>query len=277
MPNTLPAVRLRLATYNIHKARGVDGRVRPDRIVQVLGELDADVIALQEVVSRHGKRPQDHQARYIAEALGFHMELGENRVHDDGAYGNVLLSRYPFHYAHNYDISVGKREPRGCLRADLRLAGGALLHVFNMHLGTSFFERRHQARKLFRNEILTGAHLSGNKILLGDLNEWTRGLASRMLCRNFHRARIGKHIPRRSYPGVFPVLDLDHIYFDSDLQLVKVMLHRGLTALMASDHLPLVADFSIPNAAIPQSPRDSHSNAVHIFDETRHARTANLA
>jgi len=265
MPNTRSAARLRLVTYNIHKARGVDGRVRPDRIVRVLSELDADVVALQEVVSHHGKRPEDHQARYIAEALGFHMELGENRAHHGGAYGNVLLSRYPFYYAHNYDISVSGREPRGCLRGDLRLAHGALLHVFNIHLGTSFFERRHQAHRLFREDILTGTHLSGNKIVLGDLNEWTRGLASRLLHRNFHRARIGRRIARRSYPGVLPLLDLDHIYFDSGLELHRALLHRSRTALIASDHLPLIADFGIPCAVEPNLSGDSHLDAVHVF------------
>lgn len=243
---------LRLATYNIHKARGLDGRVRPDRIVHVLRELDADVIALQEVVSRHTHCSQDHQARYIADALGFHMQVGENRLHNGGAYGNVLLSRFPIHHAHNYDISIARREPRGCLRSDLRLENGALVHLFNLHLGTSFFERRRQARKLFREEILHGANLRGNRIVLGDLNEWTSGLASRMLRRHFRRAEIRKRrIVRRSYPGIFPVLNLDHIYFDHSLQLRQVMLHRTRTALLASDHLPLVAEFTVPAATAP--------------------------
>ena len=172
--------RVRVATYNVHKCRGLDGRVRPDRIVQVLSEIDADIVALQEVVCVEGKAREDHQARYIAEALGYHVELGENRQHKGGTYGNALLSRFPIYHARNYDISIRDRERRGCLRADVRLEDGGWLHI--LHLGTSFFERRKQARKLFGQQInLTDRELPGNKIILGDFNEWTRGLASRLL------------------------------------------------------------------------------------------------
>lgn len=261
----LQTASLRLATYNIHKARGLDGRVRPDRIVGVLSELDADVIALQEVVSREGKRPQDHQARYIADALGFHMQFGENRLHNGGAYGNVLLSRFPMHHARNYDISVARREPRGCLRADIHLPQGGLLHLFNLHLGTSFLERRHQARRLFHEEILTGAHLPGSKIILGDLNEWTSGLASRLLRLHFHPAQLHRRIlRRRSYPGILPLLNLDHIYFDPGLQLRRVKLHRSRAALLASDHLPLVAEFTLSAASQRARIPADHAHLWHL-------------
>lgn len=238
---------MRVATYNVHKCRGLDGRVCPERIVRVLSDINADIIALQEVVCVEGKRPENHQARYIAEALGYHMELGENRRHNGGAYGNALLSRFPIEHARNYDISVGGRERRGCLRADVRLEDGGWLHIFNLHLGTSFFERRDQARQLFRQQILTDIHLPGNKIVLGDLNEWTKGLASRLLHTHFEGAHIRTRLGRaRTYPGVFPLLHLDHIYFDRELKLKDVTLHRSRTALVASDHMPLVAEFSIP-------------------------------
>ena len=185
--------RVRVATYNLHKCRGLDGRVRPGRIVKVLSEINADIVALQEVVCVEGKAREDHQARYIAEELGYHVELGENRQHKGGAYGNVLLSRFPIYHARNYDISIRGRERRGCLRADVRLEDGGWLHIFNLHLGTSFFERRKQARKLFGQQILTDRELPGNKIILGDFNEWTRGLASRLLDLHF-RAPVAARV-----------------------------------------------------------------------------------
>src|SRR5581483_11702250 len=77
---TAGTVGLRVATYNVHKCRGMDGRVRPDRVAEVLSEIDADIVALQEVVCLEGKRREEHQAQYIAEELGYHAELGENRV-----------------------------------------------------------------------------------------------------------------------------------------------------------------------------------------------------
>lgn len=78
------------------------------------------------------------------------------------------MSRFPIHYARNYDISARGRERRGCLRVDIRLEDGNLLHVFNVHMGTSFFERREQARKLVGREILNRKALPGTRIVLGD-------------------------------------------------------------------------------------------------------------
>src|SRR5574337_1995179 len=114
---------LRIATYNIHKCRGLDQRVRPRRIAQVLGELDADIVALQEVVGQ-GSHTHEDQTRYVAETLGYHPAFGENRRHNGGAYGNLLLSRFPIIRSRNYDITTRGREPRGVLRADVRLPAG---------------------------------------------------------------------------------------------------------------------------------------------------------
>ena len=76
--------RLRVATYNIHKARGLDGRTRVERIARVLAQVDADVIALQEVISRDGPSIEDHQASYLANEMGFFHAIGETRKHRGG-------------------------------------------------------------------------------------------------------------------------------------------------------------------------------------------------
>ena len=259
---------LRVATYNIHKCRGLDGRVRPERVTEVLREVNADIVALQEVVCVEGKCAQEHQAQYIAEQLGYHAELGENRRHRGGAYGNLLLSRFPIHQAHNFDISVHGRERRGCLRADVRLQQGHLLHIFNVHLGTSYFERRKQARRIFEHQVMTAAHLSGLKIVLGDFNEWTNGLTTKLLRGHFRTGDLRTHTGRRrTYPGFLPVLNLDHIYYDAQLKLNALTLHKTRTALLASDHLPLVADFSIPAISGRKQDSDAGDAAAH----TRHA------
>lgn len=242
--NMADANRLRVATYNIHKSRGLDRRLRPQRIVEVLRELEADVIALQEVVSRKGSGREEDQERYFAEELGYDSIMGENRTHNGGAYGNVLLTQYPIHAFYNYDISAAGREHRGCLRADVRL-GRTVLHIFNVHLGTAFFERRKQALRLFGKEILESEELVGPRIVLGDFNEWTHGLASRLFAARFHGADPRRYLGHAStYPGVLPFLHLDHIYFDPSLMLSRLSLHRTREALLASDHLPLVAEFT---------------------------------
>jgi endonuclease/exonuclease/phosphatase family metal-dependent hydrolase len=220
--------------------------VRPERIVAVLREVHADVIALQEVLSVEGSARERDQARFIAQELGMGYRIGENRRLQGGAYGNVILSRLTLLGGHNYDITWRGRERRGCLRADIRARSGAVLHVFNVHLGTAFIERRHQARRLVSGEILNHEELRGARVVLGDFNEWTHGLASRLLASHFQSADIRHHLRRaRTYPGVLPLLHLDHIYYDASLELLRLALHRSSTALVASDHLPLVADFHI--------------------------------
>lgn len=239
-------MRIRIATYNIHKCRGLDHRVRPARIVEVLREIDADIIALQEVLSLQGALREKDQARFISEEMEMPSAVGGTRIHKGAVYGNVVLSRLPLLETRNYDISVRGRERRGCMRTDINANGSGLLHVFNVHLGTAFLERRHQARKLVNEAILNNKELSGARIMLGDFNEWTRGLTTRLLASHLTSADIRAHLQRsKTYPGVLPFLHLDHIYFDDLLDLEKITLHKSRAALVASDHLPLVADFRI--------------------------------
>ena len=240
--------RIRIATYNIHKCRGLDRRVKPERISAVIRELDADVIAIQEIVDARSGTAQFDQARRIAaECKDYQTCFGENRTIHGGAYGNMTLTRLPLKFCQNYDVSWGRRERRGCLRADIALPDQTLLHIFNVHLGTGFVERRHQARRLLSDEVLNQTGLTGPRIVVGDFNEWTRGLASRLMGDAFEAVE-----PRafrrfsRTYPGVLPLLHLDHFYYDKHLALKSYRLHRSRTALIASDHLPLVAEFQLP-------------------------------
>lgn len=222
----------------------MDRRVRPERIVEVLREIDADIVALQEVLWVHGAENRNDQAHFIARELELDFRLGENRKLHGGAYGNVILSRFPMSEARNHDISVSGREQRGCLRVDIDLPGKQRLHVYNVHLGTSYRERRDQAGKLLNTDILKNGDHAGPRLLLGDFNDWTRGPASRLLAEHFKSADIRLHLGRfGTYPGFLPIVHLDHIYFDVSLKLVKAALHRSRAALLASDHLPVVADF----------------------------------
>ncbi len=237
--------RFRIATYNIHKARGLDARTRVERIARVLAAVEADVIALQEVVSRDGPALEDHQAAYLAERFGYRYAIGETRKHRGGVYGNVTLSRWDFDMVRHIDLSVPGREERGILRTDIRL-GGHLLHVFNVHLGTAHGERRTQAERLIDRDVLRAIDISGHRIVVGDFNEWTHGLVTRRLSAEFHLTDLRRHLPRtRSYPALLPFLNLDHIYFDHRLRIERALFFRTRLSLIASDHLPLVADFNI--------------------------------
>ncbi|MEO8725644.1 MAG: endonuclease/exonuclease/phosphatase family protein [Acidobacteriaceae bacterium] len=226
--------KLRIATYNVHKCKGMDGRVRPERVARVMLRLDADVIAAQEVLGP--------QAEALADGLagaGYRFSFGENRKIAGVSYGNATFSRLTVEMARNYDVSIGERERRGVLRTDVVTAEG-VVHVFNAHLGTSYGERGRQAQCLLAEGLLLDRAIGKRRVVCGDFNEWVRGRCSRALAREFQSAR-----PRRSYPGVLPLLALDHIYFDSKLALERHWVFRERLGLLASDHLPLLADFRV--------------------------------
>ena len=242
--------RVRIATYNIHKCRGMDGRTRPARIAKILEEVDADIIALQEVLrapGADGSRPPrsvgDQLQTLLDELPGYAAVFGENRHHEGAAYGNALLSRLPIEASRNYDLTWKGCERRGCLRADVRTAAG-MLHIYNVHLGTAFMERRHQARKL-SGDVLR-QRTRGHRIVLGDFNEWTRGLATRLLSAHLQSIDVRRFQRRsRTYPGILPMFHLDHFYYDDGLLLEHFRVLRTRASLLASDHLPIVAEFTL--------------------------------
>jgi endonuclease/exonuclease/phosphatase family metal-dependent hydrolase len=232
---------VRIATYNIHRCRGMDRRVVPGRIIEVLRDIDADVIALQEVI---GSGPVGSgQAEEIGAALGMGWVMNSVRTLRQHQFGNVVLSRYPILHHSSYDLSWRTCESRHCQRADLDI-NGQTLHVYNVHLGTAVLERRYQARRLA--SFVHDRRIAGPKIILGDFNEWMKGLATKTLSSLFESVDISRHLKRRrTYPGLFPVVHLDHIYYDGKVEVVSVEMPRTRKALMASDHLPLVANLEI--------------------------------
>jgi endonuclease/exonuclease/phosphatase family metal-dependent hydrolase len=234
-------VDIRIATYNIHRSRGMDRRTMPARVAEVIRELNADVVALQEVI---GAGPNGAgQAEEIGAALGMGWVMTSVRHLRNHLFGNVVLSRFPIVHHSQYDLSWRTCEPRACQRADLEVGGGTL-HIYNVHLGTAVLERRYQATRLAA--FVHDKRVEGPKVILGDFHEWMRGLATNTLSSLFQCIDIFEHLKRRrTYPGIFPVLHLDHIYYEGHVEVRGMELVRSRKALMASDHLPLVADFRI--------------------------------
>ena len=150
--------RFRVATYNTHKCRGIDGRIRPSRVADVLTELEADVVALAGSGEPKGGRKEQNQAQFLADALGYDYRIGETRKLRGAVYGNVILSRFPVSEVRVYDLTASRREARGCIRCDLEIAPGKIVHLFNIHLGTGYMERRKQARLLMSREALLSPH-----------------------------------------------------------------------------------------------------------------------
>jgi len=232
---------LRVATYNIHRCRGLDGRTNPARIADVIRSIDADVVALQEVIGA-GPNAQGH-AEELGALLGMGWVMAPARHLRGCLFGNVVLSRLPIRHHAQYDLSWRTCEPRCCQRVDIAI-GNDTLHLYNVHLGTALLERRHQAGRL--SAILHDRRVGVPKVVLGDFNEWMKGLATKTLSALFESVDISHHLKRRrTYPGLFPVVHLDHIYYEGKVEVRSVEMPRTRKALMASDHLPLVANFRI--------------------------------
>ena len=232
---------LRIATYNIHRCRGLDGRTRPERTAAVIRSLDADVVALQEVVGA-GEHGGGH-AEALGAALGMGWVMATARQLRGRPFGNVVLSRLPILRHVEQDLTWKTCEPRRLQRVDIAVEGHTL-HVYNVHLGTAILERRHQARRLA--DIVTDRHVGGPRVVLGDFNEWMKGLVTTLLSEKLNSVDLRDHLRRRrTYPGFFPILHLDHIYHAGRLDILRIELPRTRLALIASDHLPLVADIRI--------------------------------
>ncbi|HEY7170751.1 MAG TPA: endonuclease/exonuclease/phosphatase family protein [Vicinamibacterales bacterium] len=232
---------LRIVTYNIHRCRGMDRRTRPERVAEVLRDVNADIIALQEVV---GAGPQGgSQIEEIGAALGMGWVMAPTRHLRNHLFGNVVLSHYPIRHHSQHDLSYKTCEQRCLQRVDVDV-DGRVLHVYNVHLGTAILERRYQAQRLAT--VVSDRHINGPKIVLGDFNEWMRGLTTTLLSSKLKAVDLGRYMTRRrTYPGLFPILHLDHIYYDGPLEIVHIELPRTRLSLVASDHLPLVADIRI--------------------------------
>jgi endonuclease/exonuclease/phosphatase family metal-dependent hydrolase len=231
-------VGLKIATYNIHKCVGLDRRRSVDRIARVLKQIDADVVALQEVVRQFGRHDHDgDQAAALADRLGMQMLMGTAIEGPDFQYGNVVLTRLPVAGHETYDLSWRGCEPRAIQRVDVELEGG-VLHFYNTHLGTTYAERCEQSRRLVQSEILAASHPEHPQVLVGDFNDWFQGTPSRLLGDHLYEAT--RHI-KPTYPSVAPVLRLDRIYVNHHVRAKRVWAHRSPLSHVASDHVPIVA------------------------------------
>lgn len=221
---------LAVATYNIHGAVGTDRRFDPQRVAAVLQELNADIVALQEVPLGDSRRENVLSA--LQQATGFHAVEGPALNLPHRRYGNAVLSRYPVRMTRTIDLSFGSREPRGALDADLDVHGHPL-RIVATHLGLRPAERCEQISRLLQTFDTDRMPV----ILMGDVNEWfVWGRCLRRLISHFEA------VPTvRTFPSRYPIFALDRIWISPRHRLLRINVHATPLAKKASDHLPLIA------------------------------------
>ena len=222
-----------IATWNVHRCVGTDGRRDVGRVADVLAEIGPHVVALQEIDSETKHPEVLDQILHLAERTAFHPVTGPTMRRRDATYGNLLLTSGTVMATRLLDISEPGFEPRGVIDTAIALHGRPL-RVITTHLGLRRRERRAQVPRIA--SLLTDGE-EGPLVLAGDFNEWVP--FSRTL--QPIRDRLGPGPVVRTFPSRWPVLALDKIWVRPAPCLLGVRVHRSRLARLASDHLPVVA------------------------------------
>jgi endonuclease/exonuclease/phosphatase family metal-dependent hydrolase len=224
---------IKVASYNMRKGIGTDRRRRPDRILDVLREIDADIVCLQEADRRFGARAQVIQHYLLDDSPWQAVPFG-TREASMGWHGNAILVRRDAEIIDREPIHLPALEPRGAVMADIRL-DGAMVRVVGMHLDLSGLWRRRQAAAIMSHVDVSATHHP--TIMMGDLNEWSaRTGAMRDFDRGYQVADTGPSFHARR-----PVARLDKIMVSPELRILECGVHDSPMARTASDHLPIWA------------------------------------
>lgn len=223
---------LRVASYNVHRWTGFSGRGRPEmgRAADVIAALDADVIALQEVLRVF---EGEDSLEGLAEELGLHIAFAANRVHRRGELGNAVLSRFPITSIAVLDLFSTRIDRRCALAARVDTGVGSF-GVVATHLSLVDRTRHRQVERLLKHPQWD----TGPAVLVGDMNAWRECKASQNLEDTLHRHNNVEW--PATFPASRPILSLDRIYA-SGARVISVEAHDTAAARRASDHLPVVA------------------------------------
>ncbi|WP_037081319.1 endonuclease/exonuclease/phosphatase family protein [Neorhizobium vignae] len=223
-----------IASYNVHKCVGIDGRFDPARTSHVIREIGADVIALQEADSRFGERRGLLDLAWMERETGLFPVPVSGVAKAHGWHGNVILFREGL-VRDVHQVKLPGLEPRGALITELELKDGSAFRIIAAHLGLLNRSRQQQARMIL--DILRSRDEQPT-VLMGDLNEWRLGDRSSL---NTLATVFGLPAAVPSFPSRLPVLALDRIMANRPGLIDAVETHDSPLARLASDHLPIKA------------------------------------
>lgn len=242
-------MRVRVLSYNIHKCiGGLDRRYDPARVVRVIAHHQPDLVLLQEVDAGAARSCGDRQVDVLGGQLGLRHRsyVAVVSVRGGGEYGNAILSRFPIVATQKIDLTVAFKKARCALHAHVRvrLPSGRTrtVHVYDLHLGLSGFERKMQLRRFFEAQPFGGLHARAPIVLGGDLNDVWGTLGPKLLAPAGF-ATGSRPVP--TFPAYAPLRSLDGIHVRGDLQLLRLERSRLAIATQASDHLPLIAELEL--------------------------------
>lgn len=231
-------MRLTFASYNIHKGVGTDGRRDPDRIISVLREIDADIIALQEADLRFGDRASVLPRTALDDTKWRAVDVAK-RPRSLGWHGNALLVRRDFEILDAEPIDLPMLEPRGALCADI-VASGRRIRIVGTHLDLSGLRRHDQVRAILRH--CDQCEVTCPTVLMGDFNQWgQRGGIMREFLAPWQVLSSG-----RSFPSRRPLAQLDRIILSGEWNGAETGVHHSRFSAQASDHLPVWATAALP-------------------------------
>ena len=248
--------RLVCMTYNIHSGVGRDRRYDLARIQRVLADEQPHVIALQELDCGVSRSLHDDQSSVLAEGLGATSLFCPVRALDEGSFGIAVVSPFPVIQHQHYVLSQQpNREPRYCQRVDLSVGPGAVLHVFNCHLGLAARERVLQRNRMLSEAILLSKDLRHPVVLMGDFNDSPISVVHRRLRRHFTDAfaAAGTRWGPTFNLGPIPIR-LDHIYCSPTIRVLDCRIRSDELARVASDHRPVVASLEVSWPPSPDVP-----------------------
>ncbi len=230
---------LKVATYNIHKCVGNDRRRDPERTLEVLRELDADIIALQEADRRFGQRETCLPFHKLDRETPWKHVPFSMRSNGLGWHGNAILVRDEMQIRHHEPLHLPTLEPRGAVLVEVQTQKG-MLRIIGVHLDLSGLWRRRQIRALLKWLEQAPWHMP--TIIMGDFNQWSnRGAMSEFA---FHHHRILQ--TPKSFHATRPIAALDRIIISHDLHATDIGVHNSIIAQQASDHLPVWANIKMP-------------------------------